>query len=63
MVYTLAEVKHLIKSITLALRYLHEGENIAHNDIKLENFLCFISEDNDYLPTFMLTDFGYSYEI
>ncbi|KAL4481440.1 hypothetical protein ABPG74_007529 [Tetrahymena malaccensis] len=61
--YSLEEVRHFLRSIASALNYLHQGENIAHNDIKLENILCFISEDQTQETVFMLTDFGYSYEI
>ncbi|KAL4468165.1 hypothetical protein ABPG72_017146 [Tetrahymena utriculariae] len=61
--YSLEEVRHFLKNIASALNYLHHGENIAHNDIKLENILCFISDDQTQEPVFMLTDFGYSYEI
>ncbi|EAR93643.1 kinase domain protein (macronuclear) [Tetrahymena thermophila SB210] len=61
--YSLEEVRQLLRNVASALNYLHQGENIAHNDIKLENILCFISDDQKQVPVFMLTDFAYSYEI
>lgn len=43
-----------------ALSYIHNN-NIAHNDFKLENVLCFLTENNDIC--FQLSDFGFAYNI
>jgi serine/threonine protein kinase len=50
------EAKVHIRSLLLALDYLHNQVNIAHRDIKPENLL--ISADN----VLKLTDFGLSTE-
>ncbi|EAR93276.1 Serine/Threonine kinase domain protein (macronuclear) [Tetrahymena thermophila SB210] len=51
-------IKNYLRSMASALAYLHKMD-IAHNDFKLENVLCFKNENGEI--EFQLSDFGFSY--
>ncbi|KAL4496448.1 hypothetical protein ABPG72_014678 [Tetrahymena utriculariae] len=51
-------IKSYLSSMASALAYLHKID-IAHNDFKLENVLCFKNENGEV--QFQLSDFGFSY--
>jgi hypothetical protein len=52
----------MVYSTASALAYLHsEKANLVHLDVKLDNFLVFIDQDN--IPWVKISDFGFSHHI
>ncbi|KAL4497079.1 hypothetical protein ABPG72_002235 [Tetrahymena utriculariae] len=51
-------VKSIFRQLALALQYLHDEKQLAHNDIKLENILLFFIQNQQTEICPKLIDFG-----